>query len=110
MSALPPKADSSAKDGYTLFLSSLSIVTSQIINPDPAFDLDKDFTPISLLASGAVLLVVSPQSNLSSVGDLASRLHLAPIIGLAASFWRGPLPRLRMWARRTPIGFCQCGF
>ena len=37
-----------AKDGYTLFLSTLSIVTSQIINPDPAFDLDKDFTPISL--------------------------------------------------------------
>ena len=32
-----------AKDGYTLFLSTLSIVTSQIINPDPAFDLVKDW-------------------------------------------------------------------
>ena len=42
-----------AKDGYTLFLSSLSIVTSQIINPDPAFDLDKDFA--RFLSSPAAL-------------------------------------------------------
>lgn len=28
-----------AKDGYTPFLSSLSIVTSQVTNPDTAFDL-----------------------------------------------------------------------
>lgn len=35
-----------AKDGYTLFLSSLSIVTSQVINPDTAFDLTKDFAPL----------------------------------------------------------------
>src|SRR5689334_8543757 len=47
-----------AKDGYTLFLSSLSIVTSQVINPDTAFDLTKDFAPVALLASGAVVLVV----------------------------------------------------
>jgi tripartite-type tricarboxylate transporter receptor subunit TctC len=38
-----------AKDGYTLFLSSLSIVTSQIIDPDPGFDLVKDFAPIRFL-------------------------------------------------------------
>jgi hypothetical protein len=67
-----------AKDGYTLFLSSLSIVTSQIINPDPAFDLDKDFAPVSLLASGAVVLVVSPQSNLSSVADLIALAKSKP--------------------------------
>ena len=36
------------KDGYTLFLSSLSIVTNQAINPGPGFDLVRDFTPISL--------------------------------------------------------------
>jgi tripartite-type tricarboxylate transporter receptor subunit TctC len=48
-----------AKDGYTLFLSSLSIVTSQVMKPDPAFDLVRDFAPISLLASGAVVLVAT---------------------------------------------------
>ena len=59
-----------AKDGYTLFLSSLSIVTSQVMNPDTSFDLTKDFAPVSLLTSGAVVLVVSPQSNLHTVSEL----------------------------------------
>ena len=64
------------KDGYTLFLSTVAIVTSQIMNPDPAFDLVRDFAPISLLASATVVLVVSPQSDLHSV---------AKQIGLAKS-------------------------
>ena len=58
------------KDSYTLFLSTSSIVSSQIMNPDPAFDLVRDFAPISLLATGAVVLVVSPQSDLYSVAEL----------------------------------------
>ena len=31
------------KDGYTLFLGTLSIITNQIINPNKALDLTKDF-------------------------------------------------------------------
>jgi tripartite-type tricarboxylate transporter receptor subunit TctC len=58
------------KDGYTLFLSTVAIVTSQIMNPDPALDLVRDFAPISLLASGIVVLVVSPQSDLHTVAEL----------------------------------------
>jgi hypothetical protein len=30
-------------------LSSLSIVTSQVMNPDTAFDLTRDFAPVSAL-------------------------------------------------------------
>jgi len=41
-----------ANDGYTLFLPSASIVTHQVMNPDRAFDLVRDFAPIALLASG----------------------------------------------------------
>src|SRR5262245_53403584 len=41
-------------------------------------------------------------ANLSA---LASRLHSALVTRLAASCWKGPSRRLRMWARRTPIGF-----
>jgi tripartite-type tricarboxylate transporter receptor subunit TctC len=59
-------------------LSSLSIVTSQVMNPDTAFDLKKDFAPISLLASGAVVLVVSPQSNLHSVAELIALARSKP--------------------------------
>jgi tripartite-type tricarboxylate transporter receptor subunit TctC len=46
-----------AKDGYTLFLATLSIIINQIINPNPAFDMTRDLAPIALLSSGAVVLV-----------------------------------------------------
>jgi tripartite-type tricarboxylate transporter receptor subunit TctC len=93
------------KDGYTLFLSSLSIVTSQIINPDPAFDLSKDFAPIALLASGAVVLVVSPQSNLSTVGDLIGMARSNPGQVLCANAGIGSLPHMaaEFFAQRAGI-------
>jgi tripartite-type tricarboxylate transporter receptor subunit TctC len=93
------------KDGYTLFLSTLSIVTSQIINPDPAFDLNKDFAPISLLASGAVVLVVSPQSNLSSVADIIALARSKPDQVLCANAGIGSLPHMaaELFAQRAGI-------
>ena len=94
-----------AKDGYTLFLSSLSIVTSQIINPDPAFDLEKDFAPIALLAMGAVVLVVSPQSNLGSVADLIAEAKSKPGQVLCANAGVGSLPHMaaELFAQRTGV-------
>ena len=83
----------------------MSIVTSQIINPDPAFDLNKDFAPISLLASGAVVLVVSPQSNLSSVGDLIAMAKSNPGQVLCANAGIGSLPHMaaELFAQRAGI-------
>jgi tripartite-type tricarboxylate transporter receptor subunit TctC len=87
-----------------LFLSTLSIVTSQIINPDPAFDLVKDFAPISLLASG-VVLVVSPQSNLSSVADIVALAKSKPDQVLCANAGIGSLPHMaaELFAQRAEI-------
>jgi tripartite-type tricarboxylate transporter receptor subunit TctC len=82
------------KDGYTLFLSSLSIVTSQVMNPDTGFDLTKDFAPVSLLASGAVVLVVSPQSNLRSVAELIALAKSKPGEVLCANAGVGSLPHM----------------
>jgi tripartite-type tricarboxylate transporter receptor subunit TctC len=94
-----------AKDGYTLFLSSLSIVTSQIINPDPGFDLVKDFAPISLLASGAVVLVVNPQSGLNNVADLIAMAKSKPDQVLCANAGIGSLPHMaaELFAQRAGI-------
>jgi tripartite-type tricarboxylate transporter receptor subunit TctC len=94
-----------AKDGYTLFLSSLSIVTSQVMNPDTAFDLVKDFAPISLLASGAVVLVVSPQSNLHSVAELIALAKSKPGEVLCANAGVGSLPHMaaEYFAQRAGI-------
>ena len=94
-----------AKDGYTLFLSSLSIVTAQVINPDTAFDLTKDFAPVSLLASGAVILVVSPQSNLHSVAELIAFAKSKPGEVFCATAGVGSLPHMsaEFFAQRTGI-------
>jgi tripartite-type tricarboxylate transporter receptor subunit TctC len=94
-----------AKDGYTLFLSSLSIVTSQVMNPDPAFDLTRDFAPVSLLASGAVVLVVSPQSNLHSLAQLIALAKSKPGEVLCANAGVGSLPHMaaEFFAQRAGI-------
>jgi tripartite-type tricarboxylate transporter receptor subunit TctC len=94
-----------AKDGYTLFLSTLSIVTAQVMNPDTAFDLTKDFAPISLLASGAIVLVVSPQSNLHSVAELVALAKSKPGGVFCATAGIGSLPHMaaEFFAQRTGI-------
>jgi tripartite-type tricarboxylate transporter receptor subunit TctC len=64
-----------AKDGYTLFVATLSIITNQIINP---FDLTRDLAPIALLASGAVVLVVNSEINVHSVAELVALAKSKP--------------------------------
>ena len=58
------------KDGYTVFLGTLSIITNQIINPNKALDLTKDFTPVALIQDAPIILVVNPASNIHSVKEL----------------------------------------
>jgi tripartite-type tricarboxylate transporter receptor subunit TctC len=66
------------KDGYTVFLATLSIITNQIINPNTAIDLTKDFAPVALLEQGAVVLVVDPASNIHSVQELIALAKSKP--------------------------------
>jgi tripartite-type tricarboxylate transporter receptor subunit TctC len=93
------------KDGYTLFLATLSIVTSQAMKPDPNFDIAKDFVPISLLASGAVVLVVNPESKLHSVADLIALARSKPGEVLCANVGVGSLPHFgaELFAQRAGI-------
>jgi len=93
------------KDGYTLFLSTLSIVTAQAMKPDPNFDLVRDFAPISLLTSGAVVLVVNPDSHLKSVADLIALAKQKPGEVLCANAGVGSLPHFagELFAQRAGI-------
>src|SRR5262249_4542170 len=94
-----------AKDGYTLFLSTLSIVTAQAMRPDPNFDLVRDFAPISLLTSGAVVLVVHPRSNPNGVAGLIARAKQKPGEVLCANAGVGSLPHFsgELFAQRAHI-------
>ena len=58
------------KDGYTLFLGSSANITNAAINPNLSFDLAKDFAPIALVTTAAVILVVHPSTGVNSVQEL----------------------------------------
>jgi tripartite-type tricarboxylate transporter receptor subunit TctC len=94
-----------AKDGYTLFVATLSIVTSQAMKPDPGFDLLRDFAPVSLLANGAVVLVASPQSGLNSVAEVIALAKSKPGEVLCANVGVGSLPHFaaELFAQRAGI-------
>jgi tripartite-type tricarboxylate transporter receptor subunit TctC len=93
------------KDGYTLFVATLSIVTGQAMKPDPGFDLARDFTAVSLLTSGAVVLCASPQSGLTSVADVIARAKEKPGEMLCANVGVGSLPHFAaaLFAQRAGI-------
>jgi tripartite-type tricarboxylate transporter receptor subunit TctC len=97
-----------AKDGYTLYLATLSIIANQIINPNPSFDLTRDLAPIALLASGAVVLVVNPESNVHSVAELIALAKAKPGQVLHATVM-GSLPHLasELFAQRAGIKLLQ---
>ena len=68
----------SAKDGYTVFLATLSIITNQIINPNASLDLIRDFEPVALLEDAAIILVVNPVSKIHSVKELIAFCKAKP--------------------------------
>ena len=93
------------KDGYTLFVATLSLVTIQAMKPNPAFDLSRDFAPVSQLANQAVVLVVNPQSNLHSVSELIALAKQKPGEVLCANVGIGSLPHFaaELFAQRAGI-------
>ncbi|HEX3939784.1 MAG TPA: tripartite tricarboxylate transporter substrate-binding protein [Xanthobacteraceae bacterium] len=68
----------SAKDGYTVFLGTLSIITNQIINPNAALDLTRDFEPVALIQDAPIILVVNPARNIHSVKELVALCKAHP--------------------------------
>jgi tripartite-type tricarboxylate transporter receptor subunit TctC len=92
------------RDGYTIFLATLSIITNQIINPNTAVDLTRDFAPVALLEQGAVVLVVDPASNIHSVEELIALAKSKPGQVLDATVI-GSLPHFatELFAQRAGI-------
>ncbi len=67
-----------AKDGYTVYLSTLSIITNQIINPNAALDLTRDLEPVALIQDAPIILVVNPASKINSVKELIALCKAKP--------------------------------
>lgn len=60
----------SPADGYTLFIASSANITNEAINPNLPVKIAKDFTPVALINSAAVILVVHPSLGVNSLKEL----------------------------------------
>ena len=67
-----------APDGYTLFMTSPPCLTIVPHISKVPYDTLKDFIPVSLIATGDMLLLVHPSSPLGSVKDLIARARAEP--------------------------------
>jgi tripartite-type tricarboxylate transporter receptor subunit TctC len=67
-----------AKDGYTLYLPGSANIANAAINPKLPFDIIKDFAPIGLVNSAAVILVVHPSLNVDNVQELIALVKSKP--------------------------------
>ncbi|OAI51410.1 hypothetical protein AYO46_08190 [Betaproteobacteria bacterium SCGC AG-212-J23] len=67
----------SPPDGYTLLLTATSFTTNPALKPAP-FDPVKDFTPIALLATGALGVYVNPQVPAKSMREFIDLVKKQP--------------------------------
>ena len=81
-------------DGYTLFLGSSANITNEAINPSISVHLGKDFAPISLVDTGAVVLVANPSTGVKDVKGLIALAKSKPNQINYASTGVGTAPHL----------------
>jgi tripartite-type tricarboxylate transporter receptor subunit TctC len=93
------------KDGYTLFLGSSANITNAAINPNLSFDMARDFAPIALVTTAAVILVVHPSLGVGSVQALVALAKSKPGEVLYASTGVGTAPHLsgELFAMRAGV-------
>lgn len=80
-------------DGYTLFVPALSTLTDEIA-AGRSIAMSKDFAPVALLGSLAVVLVVNPALDIHSVAELVALAKAKPGQLLFGSVGAGTLPHL----------------
>jgi tripartite-type tricarboxylate transporter receptor subunit TctC len=71
-------AAKAAPDGYVLTMVDTSYMTNPSLYAKLPFDFDKDLVPVSLLASGPVILIVHPSVAADSVGALVALAKAKP--------------------------------
>jgi len=65
-------------DGYTMMLASTPLVLNPILNPELAYSVAKDFTPIALVATLPNVLAVHPSVPAHSVKELVQLARANP--------------------------------
>jgi tripartite-type tricarboxylate transporter receptor subunit TctC len=83
-----------APDGYTLMLNATTHAIVNALNEKLPFDADSDFTPISMVGRGSLVLVVHPDVPVHSVKDLVALAKASPGKIAFASTGSGSSPHL----------------
>src|SRR5436309_4666656 len=71
-------AAKSPPDGYTLLLISVAHAFNPGLYGNLGYDPEKSFTPVAMLGTGTVALVVAASEPISSVGELIARAKAHP--------------------------------
>src|ERR671936_2660740 len=71
-------AAKAAPDGYTFLMTNVSLVTSAYLYPKLPYDPQKDFVPVTLVATSPLMLVVHPSVAASSVQELIALAKTNP--------------------------------
>lgn len=83
-----------APDGYTLLMAPASIAISQTLYKKLGYSLERDFEPVSLLASTPFVLVVHPSLPARNVKELIALARAKPGELAFASTGNGSTPHL----------------
>ena len=66
------------KDGYMLLTGGTVNLSTGLVNPKQVFDIERDFTPVILIAGQPMILTVHPSLNVSSVAELIALAKSKP--------------------------------
>ncbi len=93
------------KDGYTLFMLSAANIINEQINPKLAFNIAKDFAPVAMVNTTAIILAVHPSLGLNDVKSLVALARSKPGELNYASTGPGTVPHLagELLAARTGV-------
>jgi tripartite-type tricarboxylate transporter receptor subunit TctC len=84
----------SPKDGYTLLAGGTVNLSTGLINAQQSFDIPRDFTPVIMIASQPMILVVHPSTGVTSVPELIALAKAKPGTLAYGSTGTGATPHL----------------
>src|SRR3979409_822862 len=80
-SAIVAKAE---PDGHTLLMGASSLAVNQNLFKVVPYDTEKDFTPITLLVTAPMVLVVNPASGVKTLGEFLAKFRSVPNVTFAS--------------------------
>src|SRR5258707_6766688 len=98
-------AAKAAPDGYTFLMTHVSMVTSAYLYSKLPYDPQKDFVPVTLVATSPLMLVVHPSVAASSVQELVALAKANPGRLNFGSGGVGSTPHLSVELFKSAAGF-----